>query len=60
MSSFVNAVNPNQYDEIFDDEIFGFDNTTKFPTTKFLMTKFLATKSPLPVDSYCLEESFAL
>ena len=25
----------NQYDEISDDEISGFANTTKFPTTKF-------------------------
>ena len=32
---FVNIVNFNQNDEIPDDEVSGFANTTKFPTTKF-------------------------
>ena len=36
----------NQYDEISDDEISGFANTTKFPTTKFPTTKFPTTKFP--------------
>ena len=34
----------NQYDEISDDEISGFSNTTKFPTTKF----------PPPHNSYMI------
>ena len=35
----MSAVNANQYDEISDDEISGFANTTKIPTTKFLTIK---------------------
>ena len=42
----------NHYDEIFDeisdDEISGFANTTKFHTTKFLSTKFSARKLSPP------------
>ena len=49
MVSFGERCYSNQYDEISDDEISGFANTTKFPTTKFLATKF-----PPPTSSILL------
>ena len=52
MITFGERCYSNQYDEISDDEISGFANTTNLLTTKFLTTKFLATKFPPPVKTF--------
>ena len=50
----MNAVNSNQYDEIYDDEVFRFANTMIFPSTKFLATKFPPPKiKQLKFSEFC-------
>ena len=42
----------NQYNEISDDEIFGYANT-KFPTTKFPPPVFLASSQSIGTKGHC-------
>ena len=43
----------NQYNEISDDEISGYANTTKFPTTNFPPPVFLASSQSIGTKGHC-------